>query len=55
MLPGLTGLWQISDRNECTFGERAKFDDVYLKRISLREDLRIMMQTVLIIMKRTGY
>ena len=34
--PGLTGPWQISDRNETSFAGRADFDADYARRMSLR-------------------
>ena len=53
--PGLTGLWQISDRNECNFQDRVKFDDVYNRVISLRTDVGILFKTVQVVLRGTGY
>ena len=52
--PGLTGSWQVSDRNACSFAERARFDDDYYKTISFWGDLRIMVQTVGVVLRGTG-
>lgn len=53
--PGITGLWQISDRNESTFRARAKFDDEYDRELSLRTDLRILGATVGVVVRATGH
>jgi undecaprenyl-phosphate galactose phosphotransferase len=44
--PGLTGLWQVSGRNELTFEERVKLDLEYIKNISLLLDLKIFIKTI---------
>ncbi len=36
MRPGITGFWQISERNECSFAERAIHDSHYDRALSLR-------------------
>ncbi|TFL17121.1 sugar transferase [Jannaschia formosa] len=53
--PGLTGFWQISDRNQCRFRERARFDDAYWMAQSLRTDASVMMRTVAVVLRGTGY
>lgn len=53
--PGVTGLWQISDRNDSTFAARANFDARYAAELSLREDARIIVQTVGVVLRGTGY
>jgi lipopolysaccharide/colanic/teichoic acid biosynthesis glycosyltransferase len=52
--PGLTGLWQISERNACSFAERAHIDTRYSRIMSLGTDLWIIMQTPLVVLKGTG-
>jgi undecaprenyl-phosphate galactose phosphotransferase len=44
--PGLTGLWQVSGRNELTFEERINLDLEYIKNISLLLDLKIFIKTI---------
>lgn len=44
--PGLTGLWQVSGKNKTTFTEMMRLDITYGKRQTLREDLRILVQTI---------
>ncbi|WP_424974803.1 sugar transferase [Dinoroseobacter sp. S124A] len=55
MRPGITGTWQISDRNDCSFRGRAQFDDLYEQKITLREDVRILKQTFSVVFRCTGY
>lgn len=54
MRPGLTGLWQISDRNGCTFAERALHDTHYAHIMSFRTDMRILLRTFLVVLQGTG-
>jgi lipopolysaccharide/colanic/teichoic acid biosynthesis glycosyltransferase len=52
--PGLTGSWQVSDRNETSFAARASFDEAYEREVSLANDLRLMMATVGVVVFGTG-
>ncbi|WP_354063665.1 sugar transferase [Devosia sp. 2618] len=52
--PGLTGLWQISERNNCTFADRAAYDNLYAQTISLRTDFRTLMCTFKVVFTGTG-
>jgi exopolysaccharide production protein ExoY len=53
--PGITGLWQISDRNECDFVDRVSYDDLYHGVVSLGTDLRILLRTLAVVARGTGY
>jgi exopolysaccharide production protein ExoY len=53
--PGLTGFWQISDRNRTAFAGRARFDADYAARLSLLTDLVVLVRTVRIVLRGTGY
>jgi len=53
--PGMTGLWQISDRNDTTFAGRAAYDERYFRDLSLRMDLGIILRTVAVVCRGTGY
>ena len=55
MRPGLTGYWQISDRNECLFSERAGFDANYYEEMSLKTDTSIIASTFGVVLRCTGY
>lgn len=43
--PGLTGLWQVSGRNEVTFDKRVGLDAQYVNTRSLWNDLKILCKT----------
>lgn len=43
--PGITGLWQVSGRNEVTFDKRVGLDAEYVKSMSLWNDLVILWKT----------
>ncbi len=45
-VPGLTGLWQVSGKNETTFLEMMRLDIAYERRMSLWLDLQIVLMTV---------
>jgi len=53
--PGITGLWQVGGRNELTFDERNRLDASYVRNLSLREDLRIMLLTLGAVVRRSGH
>ena len=55
MRPGITGLWQVSERNESSFSERASYDTAYFRQMSLGTDLKVMAQTVKVVFLATGY
>ena len=46
VLPGITGLWQVSGRSELTFDEMVMLDIYYAENWTLGLDLRIMLRTV---------
>jgi exopolysaccharide production protein ExoY len=52
--PGLTGTWQISDRNQSTFAQRAEFDAEYDHNLSIFTDLKILLATVGVVLRATG-
>jgi exopolysaccharide production protein ExoY len=53
--PGLTGFWQISSRNETTFAGRAAYDSDYARRLSLFTDVMVLLATVRVVLRGTGY
>lgn len=53
--PGVTGPWQVSDRNECEFARRADFDLDYHRDLSFVNDLRLLAKTVGVVLRGTGY
>jgi exopolysaccharide production protein ExoY len=52
--PGVTGLWQVSDRNNSTFAQRAEFDAVYERDLSLLTDVKLLVATVGVVFRCTG-
>jgi Undecaprenyl-phosphate galactose phosphotransferase WbaP len=52
--PGLTGLWQISGRNETTLEERVVYDEWYILNWSFWYDIVILIQTAWIIVSGRG-
>ncbi len=53
--PGITGFWQISDRNESSFAARAGFDNRYFATLSLPVDFAILVRTVIVVLRGNGY
>lgn len=54
VLPGLTGLWQISGRSDLSFDEMIEFDLRYIENWSLRNDLTILARTVGVVLFGRG-
>ncbi len=54
VIPGITGLWQISGRNDLAYRERVNLDVYYLQNWSIWLDIHILMHTVLSVMQRRG-
>jgi exopolysaccharide production protein ExoY len=52
--PGITGLWQVSGRNDVSYRRRVALDATYSARKSLALDLRIVMATVPAVLLRRG-
>ncbi len=52
--PGITGLWQVSGRNELEFKIRLILDERYVLNWSFWLDLLIMLKTVKVVLKREG-
>jgi lipopolysaccharide/colanic/teichoic acid biosynthesis glycosyltransferase len=55
MRPGITGFWQVSERNEASFAQRAQYDTDYFRKMSLWTDLRVLARTVRVVLRGTGY
>ena len=52
--PGITGLWQVHGRNSTTFDERLRLDIDYIRNMSLGLDFKILMWTVVSVVRRSG-
>ena len=54
VIPGCTGLWQATERNEVGFNEMVQLDIQYIQRASFTFDLWIIWKTVGIVIKPNG-
>ena len=52
--PGLTGLWQVSGRNNTTYEQRVQFDSEYVERRNPLFDLWIVLRTFKVLVTREG-
>jgi Undecaprenyl-phosphate galactose phosphotransferase WbaP len=52
--PGLTGLWQVSGRNENTFARRAELDSEYIQCWSMWLDIYILFKTIKVVFWNKG-
>lgn len=52
--PGITGLWQVSGRNDIDYDERVQLDVWYVRNWSIELDMQILIKTVLVVLGRKG-
>jgi Undecaprenyl-phosphate galactose phosphotransferase WbaP len=52
--PGLTGLWQVSGRSDCTYPERVALDEQYVRTWSLWSDFVIVLRTIEVVLSGRG-
>lgn len=52
--PGMTGLWQVSGRNDIEFSERIQLDSWYIQNWSIWLDIIILLRTVVIVLNKRG-
>jgi len=52
--PGITGLWQVEGRSKTTFDEMVRLDLRYIRNWSLWLDIRILLKTVLVVIRGDG-
>lgn len=52
--PGITGLWQVSGRNDIEYDERVQLDVWYVRNWSIELDIQILIKTVLVVLGRKG-
>ncbi|WP_413741258.1 undecaprenyl-phosphate galactose phosphotransferase WbaP [Sodalis sp. RH15] len=52
--PGMTGLWQVSGRNDVDYDVRVYFDAWYVKNWSLWNDIAILFKTINVVLRRDG-
>jgi lipopolysaccharide/colanic/teichoic acid biosynthesis glycosyltransferase len=54
VLPGLTGLWQVSGRSNLAFSERANLDVYYVQNWSIWLDIHIIIHTFISALQGRG-
>ncbi len=54
VLPGMTGLWQVSGRSDLSFDELVRLDFSYIERWSVWLDLEILLRTIPAVLFRRG-
>ena len=52
--PGITGVWQVSGRNNVSYGQRVRMDSWYVRNWSLWHDITIIFKTIPALVKRRG-
>lgn len=52
--PGITGLWQVSGRNDLEYEQRVYLDTWYIKNWSLWYDIAILFKTLRVVLQRDG-
>lgn len=52
--PGITGLWQVSGRNDVSFKERLELDKLYYEKRNIKMDSKILVQTALKVCNKEG-
>ncbi|TMA60094.1 MAG: hypothetical protein E6J75_01775 [Deltaproteobacteria bacterium] len=52
--PGMTGLWQVSGRNELSFDRRLQLDEYYVRNWSLWMDIVVLAKTVSSVVRGWG-
>jgi exopolysaccharide production protein ExoY len=52
--PGLTGLWQVSGRNDVGYRERVHLDQMYVRNRSFLGDMQIILRTVRVVLLQKG-
>lgn len=52
-VPGMTGLWQVSGKNETTFKDMIRMDIAYASKRSFFLDLKILLKTISLVVKET--
>ena len=52
--PGITGLWQVNGRSKVSFDDMVRMDIQYVRCCSLTYDLRILLKTLLVVLRCDG-
>lgn len=54
VLPGITGIWQVSGRNDIPFDDQMDMEVDYVKGLSFLNDLKIFLKTPIVVLTRKG-
>jgi exopolysaccharide biosynthesis polyprenyl glycosylphosphotransferase len=54
VLPGITGLWQVSGRSDISYEERVRLDMYYVRNWSLWLDFQLLFQTIPTVLRAKG-
>jgi len=54
VVPGMTGLWQVSGRNNTTYERRVQLDGYYVQNWSIWLDIYILIKTIWVVISREG-
>lgn len=54
VIPGCTGLWQISGRSDLGFSEMVALDIRYINHASFSQDIKILLKTVMVVVNPKG-
>jgi exopolysaccharide biosynthesis polyprenyl glycosylphosphotransferase len=54
VMPGITGLWQVSGRSDISYDERVRLDMYYIRNWSIWLDLQLLFQTIPVVFKGRG-
>jgi len=52
--PGITGPWQVEGRRSHDFADRCRMEIAYFRSATLRDDVRVLLATVAVVLRRTG-
>lgn len=55
MRPGISGLWQVNERNNAAFTDRAAYDDQYFNNLTFKTDCAVIAKTFVVVFRGTGY
>jgi exopolysaccharide biosynthesis polyprenyl glycosylphosphotransferase len=54
VMPGITGLWQVSGRSDISYEERVRLDMYYIRNWTIWLDLQLLFQTIPVVLKGRG-
>jgi lipopolysaccharide/colanic/teichoic acid biosynthesis glycosyltransferase len=54
VLPGITGMWQVSGRNRTSYEDRLHYVEFYIQNWSIWLDLSVLVKTAWVVLKKEG-